>query len=111
MDILNEKVEHIMFGSGVITEMNKNKISIQFQEKIGTKMFIYPDAFEKFLKVSNPALENNIMEELRNKKEQLELEIKRIEKEHEAAEIEARKHKLTVVRKKSTTTTKKKSKN
>jgi hypothetical protein len=57
------------------------------QSVIGTKIFLYPDAFEKFLKALNPAVENNVMEECRIKQEQIEQELERVEKERQAAVI------------------------
>lgn len=95
-------MEHIKFGLGVITEVNDDKIVVQFQDKIGTKAFLYPEAFEKFLKAVNPTVENNVMEECHRKKEQIELEFERMEKEREAAELEEKKAKLELIKKKST---------
>ena len=101
MIIVNEKVEHIEFGSGVITEVRDNKIWVQFQDKIGTKIFLYPEAFEKFLKAINPAVENNVMEEWSRKQEQIELELERKENERKAAVLKEIKTELELVKKKS----------
>lgn len=99
MNLVNERVEHIMFGFGVITELKDHKIWVQFQDEIGTKVFLYPDAFEKYLKAENSTVENNVLEEWRRKQEQLELECK--EKERIAAEIEDERVKLLPEKKKS----------
>jgi hypothetical protein len=103
MNLVNEKVEHINFGLGVITEEKDHKIWVQFQEKIGEKIFLYPEAFEKFLKAVNPTVENNVLEELHRKQEQIELERK--EKEREAAELREEMEKLAPTKKKSTSRT------
>lgn len=98
-ELLNEKVDHIMFGRGVTTKIKDKKIYIQFQDSIGTKSFLYPEAFGKFLKAVNPTVENYILEEVHRKQEQIELEHK--EKERKAAEIEEELEKLVLKKKKS----------
>lgn len=108
MNLLNEKVEHSTFGCGVIAEVNDNKIWVQFQDSIGTKIFVYPDVFEKFLKAENKEVEENMLEECRIKHEQVEQELERIEKEHEAAKLEEKKARLEISRKKSTVKSRKK---
>lgn len=108
MVILNEAVEHFMFGSGIITEVEDNRIWVKFEDNIGTKIFLYPDAFEKFIKAVNPTVENCALKELRVKQEQIELERK--EKEHEAAELERELVKMATAKKKpAARSTKKKS--
>lgn len=106
MTVLNEKVEHIVFGSGVITEVNDHMIRVQFQDEVETKAFLYPEAFKNFLKASNPTVESVVLEELRIKEEQIELKIK--EKEREVAELIEKKAKYQVANKKSAVKTSKK---
>jgi hypothetical protein len=106
MILVNEKVEHIKFGVGIITDEKDNKIWVQFPEETGNKIFLYPDAFEKFLKASNPTVENDVLGELQRKQEQLEQE--RLEREHEAAELEEKRAKLAPVKKKPVSRTTKK---
>lgn len=101
MIIVNERVEHIKFGPGVVTEVKENRIWVQFQDMIGTKVFLYPEAFEKFLKAVNKTVENNVLEEWHRKQEQIELELERKEKDREAAKLEKKKAKLELVKKKS----------
>lgn len=90
MNIANEKVNHIKFGSGVITEVGEHKILVQFQDNVGVKAFLYPEAFEKFLEVVNPEVQNSILEKLHIKQEQLsaELELKRKKEEQEKEELQ-----------------------
>jgi len=110
MNLVNEKVEHINFGIGVITEEKDHKIWVQFEEKSIEKIFIYPDAFEKFLKAENPIVEKNVLEELHRKLDQMEIERK--EKEREAALIKEELKRLRILKKKpAPKTTKKKSEN
>lgn len=108
MNLLNEKVKHNTFGCGVITEVNGNKISVKFGEDSRTKTFIYPDAFEKFLKAENPIVEEIILKEFRIKQEEINKELERIKQEHEAAELEQRKAKLEPVKKKTVARSRKK---
>lgn len=108
MIIVNERVEHIKFGFGVITEVKDHRIWVQFQDMIGTKAFLYPEAFEKFMKAVNPEVENNILEEWHNKQEQIELELERKEIERENAELEEKKSKLQLTKKKSSSKSTKK---
>lgn len=97
MNIINEKVGHINFGNGVIAELRNNTIWVKFQDAIGIKGFIYPDAFENFLKSDNKALEKVVLEELRVKKEQIEIEYS--EKQRGFAEIRKQKEDLAALNK------------
>ncbi|MHC1719942.1 MAG: hypothetical protein AB9844_04455 [Clostridiaceae bacterium] len=85
MILVNEKVEHISYGFGVVTEVADNKISVKFQENIGGKIFQYPDAFEKFIKALNPAVESSVLEDLHAKQELHKLE--RLHREREDAKL------------------------
>lgn len=106
MNIVNEKVEHIIFGTGVITEVKDNRIYVKFQDEIGVKVFLYPEVFERIMKALNLAVQGDVLEELNRKKEQIAID--RIEKEREAAELEERKAELQLVKKKSTSKSTKK---
>lgn len=100
MNLLNQRVEHITFGSGIVTDADANRICVEFQDDVGSKFFQYPEAFQKFLKASNPKVEDNIQEDLHKKLEQMELERK--EKERKAAELEEKLKQLEPKKKKST---------
>jgi hypothetical protein len=106
MILVNERVEHISYGIGVVTEEKDNKIWVQFKDEAETKAFLYPDAFERFLKAVNAELENNVLEQLRKKKE--EMELIRMEKERKEAELLANMISATKGRKKAGTKTLKK---
>lgn len=101
MELVNERIEHIKFGAGVITKANNDKIEVQFQGETGTKLFQYPEAFKRFLKAVNPVVQDNAMEDCRKKQEQIELENERIEKEREAAELEKEEAKLELAKEKA----------
>lgn len=104
MILVNEKVEHISFGVGVVTEERDNKIWVQFQDGIEKKAFLYPDAFEKFLKAANPEIENNVLNELQRRQE--ELEHMRLEEMLKEAELRENSIKPSNVKKRASRTVK-----
>jgi len=97
MNLINEKVEHVSYGLGIVIKEEDNKISVQFNESIGDKTFLYPEAFEKFLKAAKPEVESTILEELHAKQKKLELE--RLERAREASELEEQILKLNSAKK------------
>lgn len=90
MNIKNEQVNHIKFGLGVITEVEGDKILVQFQDDLGVKAFAYPEAFKMFLEAANEEVQNSILEKLYIKQEQskAELEEKRNEEKQEKEILE-----------------------
>lgn len=66
MELIGTKVKHIVFGSGVITEMEDNYITVEFASK--TSKFVYPDAFEKFLEAEQTALQQIILISIKDAK-------------------------------------------
>lgn len=83
MSLINEGIEHSQFGEGKVINQEADRISILFSEKYGTKQFIYPDAFEKYLKLDNSEKETSVLAELNDKKAQIENEKIRKQQEHE----------------------------
>ena len=79
------KVKHIAFGLGTITSFDGKCMLIAFAA--GEKKFVYPDAFEKFIKAEDPNVQSQIITEIQNaniaeeKKKQEEIELRRIEEE------------------------------
>jgi hypothetical protein len=90
-DLLNEEVTHIKFGNGVILSTENRIIRIQFHDLNQQKTFIYPDAFERFLKFQNPALDKKVKQELKIKNAQIALEMEkdRIEADRREKEWQA----------------------
>lgn len=70
MNLLNENVRHKVFGEGKIVRQEGDRIYIQFSEEYGPKKFVYPDAFEQYLKLYHTSLEQSVLEDLNKKKEQ-----------------------------------------
>ena len=83
--MVGTKVKHIIFGIGTITSFDGKCILAEFA--VGEKKFVYPDAFEKFIKAEDPDLQSKIINEIQEaklveeKKKQEELERKKAEQE------------------------------
>ena len=58
MNLLGADVTHIKFGSGVITDLTKNIITVRFNQ--GEKRFQYPDAFQQYLILKNNSIQTKI---------------------------------------------------
>ena len=72
MNLVGVKVTHKGFGSGEIIELVDGKIRVEFQST--TKLFAYPEAFERFLSVEDKAMELYLQQEIRKVKEEQEEE-------------------------------------
>ncbi|MFT3950742.1 MAG: hypothetical protein QM689_02050 [Oscillospiraceae bacterium] len=62
MDLLNIKVKHTVFGVGTVTEVDDKYITVQFAAK--SSKFAYPDAFEKFIKAENSAIQETVLNDM-----------------------------------------------
>src|SRR5690606_38470588 len=51
VNLINEEITHKVFGIGNIVDHDESIITIDFNDFI--KKFIYPDAFEKFIKLND----------------------------------------------------------
>ncbi|MFT9076574.1 hypothetical protein [Ethanoligenens sp.] len=81
MDLLNIKVKHTVFGVGTVTEVDDKYITVQFAAK--SSKFAYPDAFEKFIKAENSAIQETILNDI--------VVARRAEEERRLAELADRK--------------------
>lgn len=66
MDLLGREVIHKSFGNGSVVEQSGEYIIIKFL--IGIKKFLYPDAFENFLSITNLQIQEKINAEIEEKK-------------------------------------------
>lgn len=66
MDLIGLKVKHTVFGAGVVTEKGGNYITVEFAAK--TTKFVYPDAFEKFIKAEDTSTQHAIADEINDAK-------------------------------------------
>lgn len=62
MDLSNIKVKHNILGVGTIIEFDGKYITVQFSDKISK--FIYPDAFDNFLKIDDSAMQEAILKDI-----------------------------------------------
>lgn len=81
MDLLNIKVKHAVFGVGTVTEADDKYVTVQFAEK--NSKFIYPDAFEKFIKAEDSAIQESMINDI--------AVARRLEEEKRQAELADRK--------------------
>ena len=72
MKLVHEQVHHTKFGVGTVIRQTEDVIEVKFKKEFGNKKFIYPEAFEMFLKLCNPVSQEGITEELRQIKEELD---------------------------------------
>ncbi|MCC8192222.1 MAG: hypothetical protein LIO41_04190 [Ruminococcus sp.] len=62
-EIIGLKVNHQLFGQGIITGINSgNSIIVEFAYK--TTKFLYPDVFQKFLKAQDPDVQAMIVKNI-----------------------------------------------
>jgi hypothetical protein len=85
MNLVKEKIRHTLFGDGKVISQEADILSIQFSEQYGIKKFVYPDAFEKYLKLNNHEIEISVLKNLHDKKAQIEAEELRKKQENEDA--------------------------
>lgn len=58
MNLINKKVTHNRFGLGSIVEHNESSIEIHFESE--NKKFVFPDVFEKHLKLHDKNIANSL---------------------------------------------------
>lgn len=62
MNLLNIKVKHTVFGVGTVTETGDTYVTVQFAAK--RSKFVYPDAFEKFIKAEDSVIQETILNDI-----------------------------------------------
>ena len=67
---MQDKIKHITWGDGTVIEMNGKYIRVCFDDaEVGTKLFIYPDAFEKHMKYYDSQLQSDAEDIIRRRRE------------------------------------------
>jgi hypothetical protein len=66
MDLLNYKIQHILFGVGKVIEEDGKYITVEFKDE--KRKFVYPDAFEKHILPVDPKLQEVINFDIEAKK-------------------------------------------
>lgn len=89
---MNSKVTHIIWGAGDVVSIDGRYIHVDFEGEIGCRMFVYPDAFERYLKYEDAELQSEVTAKLEARRldEQKKLEVELAAKK-KAAEIAAQK--------------------
>lgn len=82
------KVKHSVFGTGTITEYSNNYIIVEFPSK--TCKFVYPDAFEKFIKAEDASVQERIIQQIKDNKERADQKRKVEEAARKAVEEQRR---------------------
>lgn len=95
MNLLNEKVEHKIYGSGVIMgvkekESGKKHLKVRFSEAKKEMDFGYPNAFSEHLKFAKKELQKQVKQELCKSEEE---EQRKKEKELQQEKLDAIKRK------------------
>ncbi|WP_099364451.1 malate synthase [Fredinandcohnia onubensis] len=65
MNLINKKVTHKRFGMGSIVEHNDSSIEIHFESE--NKKFVFPDVFEKHLKMHDKSIANSLEKMIQEK--------------------------------------------
>ena len=72
MNLINKKVTHKRFGTGIIVKQNASNIEIHFESE--NKMFVYPDVFGKHLKLHDKSDAKSLEEIIQKKENELKEE-------------------------------------
>lgn len=81
MQLMGQSVKHKVFGKGVVTEQENHVVTVTFSQ--GEKRFLYPDAFEKFLTLSDETAAERIDTVLQKREEEQKAELQALLEEQE----------------------------
>ncbi|HZK87386.1 MAG TPA: hypothetical protein VFC40_05445 [Syntrophomonas sp.] len=62
MDLIGQAVVHQTFGEGIVINQTENVLTVSFKHE--EKKFVYPNAFEGFLKAKDAKVDKVIKKEL-----------------------------------------------
>jgi hypothetical protein len=62
MNLINTAVKHKAFGIGTVVSQDGKYITVQFESS--SKVFVYPDIFEKFLTLADGSVSEQIINDL-----------------------------------------------
>jgi hypothetical protein len=88
MELVNENVIHVQYGTGKVVEQANGLLTIQFEGQEAVKVFACPSAFERFLSFENPTLQLEVEGELAALREK-ELAARALKEAEDAARREA----------------------
>lgn len=70
MKLIGERVKHRVFGAGIITDYEKDQMTVLFDNENRTGIFVYPSAFKSFLTLENLAFNDQIDQDIKALEEQ-----------------------------------------
>jgi len=79
MNLENKRVEHKTFGKGNVVNYNDSYIKINFES--GIKEFVFPDVFDKYIKLIDQRAADLVSVKIQEKKEKLKKEELELRKE------------------------------
>lgn len=85
MDLINKKVVHGTFGEGNIVNHSGKYLKVDFA-KVGPKKFVYPDVFQKYMKLVDQEVANVVDDKIEEVKKQREEEESQLQREREIEE-------------------------
>lgn len=62
MNLIGITVKHALWGIGTVIKFDGKNLTVELQKE--TKLFVYPDSFEKFLKAENTTIQSSIDQEI-----------------------------------------------
>ncbi|MEJ8305179.1 hypothetical protein [Saccharibacillus sacchari] len=93
MQLIGQEVEHASYGQGEIIQQEDQRIEVRFANGDEPKKFLYPDAFEKFLSMNDPACRKQVEADIEQMHEDRREEKEAVERRYqeERAALEAAK--------------------
>lgn len=82
MDLINQRVLHKTYGTGIIVTQIKEYIEVNFDAICEIKKFPYPSCFEKFLKLEDDSLQSAIESKLSGHYLKMEEQLRQEKEEH-----------------------------
>lgn len=79
INLLNLKVNHKIFGIGMVTEVSDNYVTVSFDTK--KSKFVFPNSFEKFLAAEDNSIQTAILNEINCIKMAADIQRSKIKKE------------------------------
>ena len=81
MQLEGIRITHVTFGTGTVTNLSQNMITVCFPQ--GEKKFLFPDSFTRFLSLEDPKAQKRVDEVLRKREQAAEEERRAAEREQE----------------------------
>jgi len=64
MNVMHEQINHLKFGTGMITAQDSSTVTVKFSKEYGSKKFFYPSAFKSYLALCDPSIKERMSNEL-----------------------------------------------